>query len=162
MSRTSFKVVGLRVSASLYARIVQHLEGSLPNEGVGLIAGRREGSTFRATAFYGGTNIDASPTRYTMAPEEVIIAFREMRDRGWDLAAIVHSHPATSPVPSRTDLTEAYYPEALMLIVGLAQQPPIARCWKLIGDKIDSVKHSEEVSVAVGDADERDSANCSA
>ncbi len=148
-------LVGLRVSASLLSEVFQHLLTAAPCEGVGLLAGIIDGSWAQATAFYQGTNVDASPTRYTMAPEEVISAFRDMRSREWRLAAIVHSHPASVPVPSATDLMEAYYPEALLLIVGLATRPPIARCWRLVSNLAAPEKEVVEVVLSVGGREHR-------
>ena len=114
-----------------------------PLEGVGLLAVVDEGDATRAVRFYPGTNVDRSPTRYTMDPAEVLAAFRDIDANGWRLGAIVHSHPATPPLPSPTDLREAFYPEALLVIVGLAghatprrhpapcTRPPAARAWRL-------------------------------
>lgn len=121
----------LHIERSLFREAIDHLAGSMPAEGVGLLAGENLGDVARATRFFPGTNIDASPTRYTMDPVEVISAFREIDERGWELAAIVHSHPATAPIPSATDLRDAHYPETLLLIVGFASTPPVARCWRV-------------------------------
>jgi proteasome lid subunit RPN8/RPN11 len=66
-----------------------------------------------------------------MDPVEVLAAFRDLDANGWTLGAIVHSHPATPPMPSPTDLREAFYPEALMLIVSFAAVPPVMRAWRL-------------------------------
>jgi [CysO sulfur-carrier protein]-S-L-cysteine hydrolase len=117
--------------------ILAHLAASLPNEGCGLLAGMSLGANDMAVRYYPGTNIDHSPVRYTMKPEEVIQAQKEMRDmraQGWFLAAIVHSHPRTPPTPSRTDLREAYYPRSRMLIVTFAGEAPELKCWALLGD----------------------------
>jgi [CysO sulfur-carrier protein]-S-L-cysteine hydrolase len=127
----------LVIGRAMRDAIVAHLEAGLPNEGCGLLAGRRLGANDVAVRFYPGTNIDRSPVRYTMKPEEVIQAQKEMREtrnQGWFLAAIVHSHPRTRPAPSRTDLREAYYPRARMLIVSFASGTPELGCWALIGD----------------------------
>ena len=125
--------IGLRIERRLHTEMIDHLESVAPLEGVGLLAAVDEGAWVRATRFYAGTNVDRSPTRYTMDPAEVLAAFRDIDDCGWRLGAIVHSHPATPAVPSATDLREAHYPEALSLIVTLATSPAEARCW-WIGD----------------------------
>ena len=111
-----------------------HLAAAAPLEAVGLLAVADDpgGAIAHVTAFYPGTNVDASPTRYTMDPAEVLAAFRDIEARGWRLGAIVHSHPTTPPVPSATDLTEAHYPDALLLIVGLAHAPPETRAWRIV------------------------------
>jgi proteasome lid subunit RPN8/RPN11 len=122
----------LRIGSTIAAQIVEHLRASLPAEGCGLLAVRREeGETAVAARFYPGTNLDASPTRYTMDPAEVLAAFRDLDANDWSLGAIVHSHPATPPTPSPTDLREAFYPEALMLIVSFATGSPVMRAWRL-------------------------------
>jgi proteasome lid subunit RPN8/RPN11 len=124
----------LVVPAHVWRDLIEHLSAAAPLEGVGLLGGRDDEPAVRADAFYPGTNVDASPTRYTMEPAEVLAAFRAMEANGGRLVAIVHSHPATPPVPSATDLTEAYYPDAFLVIVGLAGAEPWARCWRLLPD----------------------------
>ena len=122
----------LRMRAQLRDDIEAHLRRALPHEGVGLLAvndirqGRRE---MDAVRFFPGTNADASASRFTMEPSEVIAALREMDDRGWRLGAIVHSHPHGPAFPSPTDLREARYPEALMVIVSLASPIPEIGAW---------------------------------
>lgn len=66
-----------------------------------------------------------------MAGKEVIDAHRVMRERDWWLAAIVHSHPNGPVTPSATDLCEANFPEAALLIVDLSGPEPEARAWWL-------------------------------
>ncbi|MCA9859410.1 MAG: M67 family metallopeptidase [Thermomicrobiales bacterium] len=119
----------------LREQIIDHLRAGLPNEGCGLLAGVVEGDRERAVHFFAGTNIDRSPVRYTMDPGEVIDAMKRMRDEDWRLAAIVHSHPRTRPTPSRTDLAEAYYPDARLLIVSFADSQPEIRCWSILVDQ---------------------------
>lgn len=104
-----------------------------PCEGVGLLAVEpyAPGELARATRFYPGTNADASATRYTMAPTEVIAAFHDIDAQGWWLGAIIHSHPHSAPLPSPTDIREAYYPHALAVIVSLVSEPPVARAWQM-------------------------------
>lgn len=118
----------LKIDETCWAEVVAHLRGALPNEGCGLLAVELDDPT-QVTAFYPGDNIDASPTRYTMDPVAVLAAFRAMDARGWRLGAIVHAHPATPASPSPTDLREAFYPSALMLIVSFAGSEPEVRAW---------------------------------
>lgn len=121
----------LRVERGLLDKIVAHLRAELPREGVGLLATVADGDAARARSYYPGTNVDASTTRYTMDPEEVLAAFADMEANRWDFGAIVHSHPLSPPVPSTTDLREAFYPDQLLLIVGMATDPPAAQGWSV-------------------------------
>lgn len=124
-------VRSLVIPEATFHAIIQHLSEALPNEGVGLIAVANGGEEWRATAFIPGTNVDRSATRYTMEPAEVVAALRTIAANGWRLGAIVHSHVATPPTPSATDLREAYYPDALMLIVGFGSGGAEPRLWRL-------------------------------
>jgi proteasome lid subunit RPN8/RPN11 len=44
---------------------------------------------------------------------------------------VYHSHPACEAVPSRTDLAENYYPDAVHVIVSLAGADPVVRAYLL-------------------------------
>jgi proteasome lid subunit RPN8/RPN11 len=116
-------------------QIVQHLVRWLPFEGCGLLATVAEDNADRAAHFFPGSNVDFSSTRYTMDPKEVVRAMRSMRVHGWTMGAIVHSHPRSAAAPSRTDLREAYYPDARLLIVSFAGNAPEIGCWGLAGDR---------------------------
>ncbi len=120
----------LRMPRPIYDQMLAHLRRSVPLEGVGLLAVTVDDwNEAQAVHFYPGTNVDASPTRYTMDPEEVLATFRDIERHGWRLGAIVHSHPETPAIPSATDRREAYYPEALLVIVGIASGE--VRGWRI-------------------------------
>ncbi len=126
--------IGLHLPRSIGQQILDHLREAAPSEGVGLVAVAPLGDDgmAQATRFYPGTNLDASPSRYTMDPAEVLAAFQDMEASGWQLGAIAHSHPVTAAVPSETDLREAHYRDALMLIVSLARDAPEIRAWQIV------------------------------
>ena len=122
------------MAAAIRERILLHLLDAAPNEGVGLLA---VGATLTADGtaiarqFFPGTNLDASPTRYTMDPAEVLAAFHEIEASGMRLGAIVHSHLTSPATPSATDLREAFYPDALMLIATFTTHPAELRAWRI-------------------------------
>lgn len=122
----------LVLSAALRARVIAHLQDAAPAEGVGLLAiAPPVAGAIVATQFYPGTNIDRSATRYTMDPAEVVAALRDMAARDWSLGAIVHSHVRSPATPSVTDLREARYPEALMVIATFMAPLPALRAWRV-------------------------------
>ncbi len=73
-------------------------------------------------------------TRYRIDPREQLRAFREMDERGEDLVAIYHSHPASQPYPSPTDRAEAHYPEAVYVLVSLRTQTPELEAYRIKED----------------------------
>lgn len=107
--------------------LIAHALGEFPNEACGLIAFEGD-APVRLTR---GTNVLASPTRYRMDDAEVVAAIEEMDRRGWWLGAIYHSHPSSAAVPSDTDLAEANWPGALMMIVSLASDEPELRAYRV-------------------------------
>ena len=89
-----------------------------PAEACGLIAGK-DGVAVRS---YRIPNADPSIYRYNMEPKAQLRAMDEIDSAGWDLLAIYHSHTHTPAYPSPTDISLAFYPDSLYLIVSL-QQP---------------------------------------
>lgn len=122
----------LSIPIEMYTEMIGWFRKGQPNEGCGLLAIRGDaGRQAMAVKFYPGVNIDESPHRFTMDPGEVIAAFREMRERGWRMGAIAHSHPTSSARPSDTDLAEAYYPNAAMVIVAMGGKQVDCRLWTI-------------------------------
>lgn len=138
----------LRLPARLRDEIMVHLIREAPNEGVGLLAVDRLAADVTAVAFFPGENVDASPTRYTMHPRDVVTALDAIAERGWALGAIVHSHLKGPATPSRTDVAEAYYPDTAMVIVSLAALPPEMRAWWLERRDGEVVIHAVEIAPA--------------
>ena len=146
----------LYVARSIRDEIMIHLLEAAPNEGVGMLA---VGDPFRdeddlhaveAVCFYPGTNVDRSPSRYTMEPVEVVRALREIREEGWRLGAIVHSHLKGPATPSATDVREAHYPDALMLIVSFAVQPATTGVWRVVPEDDLAVVQSVDFVIREG------------
>jgi proteasome lid subunit RPN8/RPN11 len=72
------------------------------------------------TCCYPVNNIAPDPQRqFFMDPQDQIKAMRCMREQGEELFGIYHSHPDTPPLPSKSDLAQAAYPEALYFIISL-------------------------------------------
>ena len=57
----------------------------------------------------------------------MLAAMNQIDDSRKSLLAIFHSHVASPPVPSSTDIREAHYPDTVYLIVSLMDETPTAR-----------------------------------
>ena len=56
-------------------------------------------------------------SRFVMNHQQQVAAMIDVQQQGWDVVAIYHSHPTGSPdVPSRSDIADWNFPEALQLI----------------------------------------------
>ena len=83
-----------------------------PEEACGLLGGRANRVCIVAPV----VNILKSSSRYRMDPQEQLGVFQQFDLQGMDVIGIYHSHPTGPSHPSRTDIEEAYYPEASYLI----------------------------------------------
>jgi proteasome lid subunit RPN8/RPN11 len=76
-------------------------------------------------------NIADKPTRFLVDPQDHVTAIRSARERGLAVVGFYHSHPHSRAVPSETDRTEAAYPDDLYMIVGLQDDRPEVRLYRL-------------------------------
>ena len=108
--------------------ILSHAREGSPNEVCGLIAGKRG----RPVKLYRTTNNDPNPrVRFNVEPLELLEALREMEENGWELLSIYHSHPMSDAYPSATDVSLAYYPKAVYIIVSLMNGAPMVRAFRI-------------------------------
>ena len=120
----------VRLPRSIADAILAHARAEAPLEACGLIPGS-------APATDGGEplryvpcrNALASPVRYTVHPEDLLRVTVEADDAGGVIWGIVHSHVRSPAVPSATDVDLAYYPDALYLLVSLADEPALRAWW---------------------------------
>lgn len=104
------------IPASCHHAILQHAFRELPNECCGVLIGRGK-VIERAVPM---RNSEPSPETYIMDPEEQIKLFREMEETGEQLIGIYHSHPNGPAQPSALDLQLAFHPDALYVVISLA------------------------------------------
>jgi len=56
---------------------------------------------------------------FEMDPQQQISAFKQIRGKQQDLFAIYHSHPHSDAIPSKKDLADSAYTDALNIIISL-------------------------------------------
>jgi len=116
----------VRIPRPIYDELLEHARADAPNECCGMVGGR---DGVAATA-YPANNAEGSPLRYNLDPQDQFRIMTAMEDSGEDLAAIYHSHTKSPAYPSQTDINLAAYPDAIYLIVSLAEgQDPLRGFW---------------------------------
>lgn len=93
--------------------IISHVDQEAPLEACGIVAGKDRASI----QVFPISNQLASPVAYRMAPKEQLHAMLLIEENGWDLLSIYHSHPQGPAFPSGTDIAQAYYPDAVYIIL---------------------------------------------
>ena len=124
----------------LRKQLVDWLRGALPNEGCGLlVASRTPEDGGVPTRFVGMRNAAASPYRYLMDPDEQLRVLLEIDDADEVVWAIVHSHVASPPRPSATDVGLAVFPDVLYLLCSFLSEPPELRAWTIVEGAVNEV-----------------------
>jgi [CysO sulfur-carrier protein]-S-L-cysteine hydrolase len=119
------------IPAAVRAELAAHAEDEAPNEACGLVV-LREGVAER---YVRGRNAAASPYRFEL---EVDPETWFLEDEGYELA-VFHSHPASPPRPSRTDVENVgLWQGRPYLILSLASGALAA--WTIAGDRIEPLE----------------------
>jgi proteasome lid subunit RPN8/RPN11 len=123
----------VELSADLVQAMIDHARAEYPNEMCGLIVGdglAADGG--RALRWEPTRNRAASPLRYDIHPDDLLrltIATEKADEEFW---AIVHSHTHSPARPSPTDIGLAFYPDAIYLLVSLAEDEPAVAAWRIV------------------------------
>ena len=105
----------LEIPRHIFEQMLTEATEALPIEACGILAGR--GRT--VTEFYKMTNTAGSAVRFMMAPEEQFAVARDVRNKGLEMLAIYHSHPAAGARPSAEDIRLALTPDVIHVILSL-------------------------------------------
>jgi len=127
----------LRIARSALRVIEAHAQADAPVECCGLLIGAGE-HVHRAVPT---RNVRASQARYLVDPQQHFDAQRLAREEGLAVIGAYHSHPASPPVPSETDLREALEIGFLYLIVtpAGAGRTAEARAYRFSGDAFEAL-----------------------
>jgi [CysO sulfur-carrier protein]-S-L-cysteine hydrolase len=131
----------VELGADMLQALIDHARAEYPNEMCGLIVGDRPAADGgRPLRWEPTRNRAASPLRYEIHPDDLLRLTIETENAGHEFWAIVHSHTHSPPRPSPTDVGLAFYPEAIYLLVSLADAEPAIATWRIVGGEIHPVE----------------------
>jgi len=117
----------IRMPKSIYHEMVEHAEKEFPQECCGILGGKGD----RVEKVFDLENIERSPIRYSISPQEQMRVYEEMEKGAMEMVAIYHSHPQTIPFPSETDVKFAFYPEVASIIISLKEEEPMVKAFRI-------------------------------
>jgi proteasome lid subunit RPN8/RPN11 len=110
------EITAVQLHDDVRAEIVKDARTEAPNECCGLLIG--SGTLIDESVR--ARNVDANPaTRYEVDPQVHVAAIRRLRGSSRAVVGCYHSHPHSPPVPSPSDVAEAWYPDFIWIIVSL-------------------------------------------
>jgi proteasome lid subunit RPN8/RPN11 len=115
------------IPAAVRDEIIAHARDGLPNEACGILAGR-DG---RVERFFPAESDEPSPYYYRIEARDQIRIMNAIDDAGLDLVGIYHSHTSSPAYPSRTDAEQAFWPDAVYVIVSLAEPAADVRGYRM-------------------------------
>ena len=119
----------LLISREFADQMVTHCRACYPNEACGILAGTGN----RVTRVYPMSNAEPTPVSYFMEPKEQFRVMKELRQEGLAMVAIFHSHPQSPAYPSVKDISLAFYPDAVYVIIGLTNlESPEIKAYTII------------------------------
>ena len=122
----------LKIPKAVFEAMVEHAKTCYPQEACGFLCG----TAGAASAFIPVENMEHSSISYSMDPKQQLRAFNKMREEKTELLGIVHSHVASSPLPSQKDLALAVYPDVGYVIISLADmKKPDVKAWNIMEGK---------------------------
>jgi len=116
----------IEIPRDIHDAMVAHCQHDAPLECCGILGGIAP----RVSSFHPLRNAAASELRYESDRRDLIMAVKELRERGAEVLAIYHSHPRWAAVPSRTDLEENRWGLVPRIIVSLLGETPNVRIWR--------------------------------
>lgn len=95
------------------------------------------GTGDEVAAVYRATNVEASPIKYGLSPQELLSILRDVEKRGWEVVGFYHSHTHTEAFPSATDKKLAFWPDCRYVIVSLQNaESPSVRAFCIVNGEV--------------------------
>lgn len=137
----------LRLHQDLLDAIVQHARAEHPIEACGILAGPAGGD--QPDEHIPMVNTEQSTVAYRFDPDTQLELWLKLDAAGRAPLVIYHSHTATGPGPSRSDIKYALDPDARYVIVSTRDPHDFeVRSWRIL----DGVAIDEPIEVNCADA----------
>lgn len=116
--------------------MIAHARDELPNECCGVVGSKDS----VARAVHRAINSAASPLRYEIDSKDFLRIYNLIDDEDQDVGAIYHSHTRSAAYPSQTDINLALWPDALYIIVSLADDDaPDLKAFAIVDRKVEEI-----------------------
>lgn len=126
----------MKFTQSQIDEMVAHARDDLPNECCGIVSAQNGA----AVEVHRAVNAAASPLRYEIDSKDYLRIYNLIDDADLDVGAIYHSHTRSAAFPSQTDINLALWPEALYIIVSLAEaDAPDVKAFAIVDRKVSEV-----------------------
>jgi proteasome lid subunit RPN8/RPN11 len=125
----------MKFTQSQIDEMVAHAQEDVPNECCGVVSSI--GGT--AQQVHRAINAAASPLRYEIDSKDFLRIYNLIDDAEQEVGAIYHSHTRSAAYPSQTDINLALWPDALYIIVSLAEDQPDVRAFAIVERKVAEV-----------------------
>ncbi|MBM7603157.1 proteasome lid subunit RPN8/RPN11 [Metabacillus crassostreae] len=107
--------------------IINHGVKYLPNEVCGILSGTNN----CIQSVWKLKNELNSDRRFYVGKGVVKCTLKLIEQRGHEVLGIYHSHPATSPIPSTSDIINHPDPNVKMIIISYKKITPVVKCFKI-------------------------------
>ena len=110
-------------SESQLTAISNHAASTYPEECCGLIAGWDDGETTWVTSIQPSPNVSTQDRRrhFEIDPQVRFDVMRELDGSSNRIIGHYHSHPNEAAVPSERDLSMAFEPEMIWIVIGVTE-----------------------------------------
>lgn len=122
----------IKIPKNIYQEMILYANSKLPNESCGILAGLDN----CIKKIYKMRNIEESPEKYLMDPQEQIKVMKDIRQNNLKMIAIFHSHPSTPARPSKEDIDMAFYEDVYYIIISFMKDIPEVKAFKIIGENV--------------------------
>ena len=117
--------------------MIVHARRESPNECCGILAGVNN----KVTKFYQTINSEHSPARYKIDSQQMFAICKEIRENGWEISGIYHSHVQTAAYPSHADIKSAVLSGPVYFIVSLQNpEQPVIKGFRILEGNITEIE----------------------